>query len=507
MQSFLQYRRIKASLIHDVEIKPSTTPAEMKNEETQTSHIIVSFENGTDPVNPLNWSTGKKIQVMSIISLVAFLVGFGSSIDAPVIPQAKDHFGVSAVAESLATALYLIGFGAGAPFAGPISETSGRNAVYISTFALFCIWIMGAALAPNFGAQLVFRFLAGFCGSTPFTTAGGTLGDIYSPAQRAKLFPSFAFIAFAGPTLAPVVGGYVGVSGISWRWTEWITLILSGSTLVLLFLFLPETYAPILLKWKAEHLRTMTRNDQYRAPIELANHTFLQKVITALTRPVTIFFTEPIVVVLTLYLTFVYSVTFSFFSSYPWIFGETYRLSQGGTYIMFLGIVFGLILVLLLTPLWGRLLGMEFARAARNGQGHPPPEAMLWWAMVASPFIPISLFWMGWSAYPSVSYWSPLIGSVPFGFALLCIFISTYAYIMQTFAQYAASALVFVTFVRYICGGAMVVVAIPMFENLGVHHAMTILGAVSCLFVPVPFVLYFWGAKIRAKSRNAPQNH
>ena len=333
------------------------------------------------------------------------------------------------------------------------------------------------------------------------------MGDIYSPAQRGKLFPFFAFVAFAGPTLGPVVGVYVGVSGISWRWTEWITLILSGATLVLLILFLPETYVPVLLKWKAQHLREVTKNQRYRAPIELANYTFLQKVKTALIRPVTIFFTEPIVVVLTLYLTFVYSVTFSFFSSYPAIFGETYNFSQGGTYIIFLGIVFRLILVLLFTPLWRKLLGMEFARAARNGLTHPPPEAMLWWTMAASPFVPISLFWMGWSAYPSVSYWSPLIGSVPFGFELLCIFISIYAYIMQTFAQYAASALVFVTFVRYVCGGAIVVVAIPMFENLGVHHAMSVLGAVSCLFVTVPYVLYFWGARIRAKSKNAPQSH
>ena len=149
MQSLLQYRQIKASLTQDVEIKPSTTSAEAESDKSQTIHILASFDNDSDPLNPLNWSTSKKMQCMSIISLIAFLVGFGSSIDAPVIPQAKAHFGVSTVSESLATGLYLIGFGVGAPFAGPLSETFGRNVVYISTFALFCIWIMGAALAPN----------------------------------------------------------------------------------------------------------------------------------------------------------------------------------------------------------------------------------------------------------------------------------------------------------------------------------------------------------------------
>lgn len=84
-----------------------------------------------------------------------------------------------------------------------------------------------------------------------------------------------------------------------------------------------------------------------------------------------------------------------------------------------------------------------------------------------------------------------------FGFSILCIFISTYAYLMQRFTKVAASALVGVTLVRYICGGAMVVVAIPMFGNLGVAHALTIFAAISCAFTPLPYVLYF-----RARKQN-----
>ena len=47
--------------------------------------------------------------------------------------QATADFGVSEVTESLATGIFLIGFGVGALFAGPISETIGRNPVYIAT--------------------------------------------------------------------------------------------------------------------------------------------------------------------------------------------------------------------------------------------------------------------------------------------------------------------------------------------------------------------------------------
>ena len=77
-----------------------------------------------------------------------------------------------------------------------------------------------------------------------------------------------------------------------------------------------------------------------------------------------------------------------------------------------------------------------------------------------------------------------------FGFSLLSLFISTYGFIMHKYTSVAASALVSNTFTRYLVGGGIVVVSIPMFENLGVPIALTIFGAISCVFTPVPFLLY-----------------
>jgi MFS family permease len=57
-----------------------------------------------------------------------------------------------------------------------------------------------------------------------------------------------------GPILGPVLGGFIGEASmkgiISWRWTEWVTLIWSGLILGTMILVMPETYAPTLMKWK-----------------------------------------------------------------------------------------------------------------------------------------------------------------------------------------------------------------------------------------------------------------
>ena len=48
-----------------------------------------------------------------------------------------------------------------------------------------------------------------------------------------------------------------------------------------------------------------------------------------------------------------------------------------------------------------------------------------------------------------------------FGYGILCIFISSYQYIIDSYEMYAASALASLTLIRYVAAGAMTVVGIP----------------------------------------------
>lgn len=85
----------------------------------------------------------------------------------------------------------------------------------------------------------------------------------------------------------------------------------------------------------------------------------------------------------------------------------------------------------------------------------------------------------------------------------MCVFISTYQYLIDAFTANAASALVGITFVRYVLAGAMVPVSIPFYRNVGVHWTLTIMGILAALLAPVPYLFYIFGAKVRAKSRHA----
>lgn len=469
--------------------------------------FVVGYEGDHDIMDPHNWSFLTRIGATVNIALIGWIVGFASSVDSAALPQAAADFGVSEVTESLATGLFLVGFGTGALFAGPVSETVGRNPVYITTLTLYMVFIMASALAPNIGAQLAFRFIAGLFGATPLTCAGGSISDLWSPMERVYAFPIFANAAFMGPIFGPIVGGFVGESSlVSWRWTEWITLIISGLVLVLVSLLQPETYAPILLKWKAAHLRELTGDSRYQADVEIRDVAFIRRLGRALYRPFLLTSSEPIIILVALYLTVIYIILFTFLNGYTFIFTDIYHFSQGLTGLSFIGIGIGLCLATCLVPLIYARAKRDLAAikaAADHGEPRLPPESRLYFAMLGAPAIPISMFWMGWTASPHISHWSPLAASVLFGYGILCVFISSYQYIIDSYEIYAASALASVTLIRYVAAGGMIEVAIPFYENLGVQYTLTILGSLSALMVPVPYLFYFFGPRIRARSKYA----
>ena len=116
-----------------------------KKEEKETV-FVVGYESENDPLNPHKWSLTTRVSATILIASIGFVVGFASSVDSAALVQASEEFGVSEVTESLATGLFLVGFGFGALFAGPISETVGRNPVYIVTLFIYMIWISRLSL-------------------------------------------------------------------------------------------------------------------------------------------------------------------------------------------------------------------------------------------------------------------------------------------------------------------------------------------------------------------------
>jgi len=295
-----------------------------------------------------------------------------------------------------------MGFAFGSLFVGSFSETFGRNLVYIPTMVVFMLFIMASALAPNFGAVITFRFLAGFFGSSPLTVSGGTIFDAFTPLEAAWAFPIFAMLSFMGPVLGPVMGAWIGWQGpLSFPWVEWIMLIFAGLVFVLVLCFQPETYSPLLLKWKAYHFREILGDNRFRSEGEIMTTPLLKRLRTNVIRPFRFVYTEPIVLIFALYLTILYITLFTFLNGYGFIFTQVYGISQGIQNTLYVAIMIGVFAAAPLIPLQYSWTKKEIERAAEKGQFNRP-EIRLWYAMLGGSIaIPVSLFWIGWTCYVS----------------------------------------------------------------------------------------------------------
>lgn len=261
------------------------------------------------------------------------------------------------------------------------------------------LFILGKALAPNYGAAIAFRFLCALFAAAPMTVSGGTIGDVWTPMQLAFSLPSVMICAYLGPILGPIISAYTPEIGFAWA--DWISMIIIGAALVIVVLAQPETYAPLLLEWRAKHLRELTGDDRYRAehaPASSLGPRLLANVI----RPFTMIYTEPIIIVFSFYLTLLYFVLFTFLNGYPYIFTYTYGISTSLTFILWVAMIPGVIIAVALVPLMYHLTKKAAVKAAAKGQ-QLPPEVSLYWAMAgASILMPVSLFWMAWTCYVRV---------------------------------------------------------------------------------------------------------
>ena len=257
----------------------------------------------------------------------------------------------------------------------------------------------------------------------------------------------------------------------------------------------PETYKKIILQKR-------TRKDEQPNPssplnVTLPSRSVVQRIVF---KPFQMLFVESIVLFMTIYMAFNFAVFYSFFAAFPYIFRGQYGFTssqQGLTFISIaLGCVIGFLAVVLIDRrTYPRLEG-------KYGVGVVPPEYRLYGAMVGCALNPVSLFWFGWAANAGVHWLSPVIAAVPFAVGNIMVYSSGALYIMNSYGSlHGASALSANSLLRYAGGGAFPLFTVAMFSGLGIGWASSLLGFVSVALVPVPWVLFKYGKRIRSHSR------
>ncbi|KAI9762538.1 MAG: hypothetical protein M4579_000341 [Chaenotheca gracillima] len=464
--------------------------------EKTTQDVIVDFDGPDDPYHPMNWPFRKKVVTTLLYGLTTMGSTWASSVYSPGVNQISEEFHVGQEVSLLGLSLLLVGFGIGPLLWAPLSEVYGRKPAVLIPYFLAAIFSFGTAVSKDIQTVLITRFWCGVFGSAPVTNTGGVLGDIWSPKHRGAAIVGYAMAVVGGPVLGPIVGGAIVQSYLRWRWTEYITGIMMLLFLTLDVLILDESFPPILLVYKARRLRVRSgnwalhaRHEEWDVGIKDLSEKFLIRPFQLLTTPICFF--------VALYASFVYGILYLNLASFPIEFQEErgWNLVVGA--LPFLALLIGIIL-----GACANLFNQKFYYKRYVAAGNRAvPEARLPPMMGGSVFFAAGLFIFGWTSDRNIHWIAPCIGAAAMGLGFFTIFQSALNYLIDTFQKYSASAVAANTFLRSIFAAAFPLFANPMFHNLGIPWASSVLGFFSIALIPIPFLFYIYGKRIRARGQ------
>lgn len=455
----------------------------------------------SDPRNPMQFSTIKKWAITFLVSFVTLAVALVSSAFSGGMSQIIEDFGVEQEVVILGVSLFVLGFAIGPLIWAPLSEIYGRRHIFTISFAFLTAFNAGAAGSKNIQTLIILRFLAGCFGSSPFGNAGGTIADMFPASQRGIAISFFAAAPFLGPTIGPIIGGFLATAA-GWRWVEGFLAAFSGVLWLCIIFLLPETYAPVLLRRRAAKLSEITgqvyrsKLDIERGPVPLK-----QTLKTALSRPWILLFREPIVLLLSIYMSIIYGTLYMLFAAYPIVYQEVRGWSEGIGGLAFLGILVGMVLAVAYTfP-----ENMRYSKKCSQTTDRLPPEIRLPPSMVGGIALPIGLFWFAWTNSPSIHWMASIAAGAPFGFGMVLVFLSVFNYLIDSYTIFAASVLAANSALRSLFGMAFPLFTTYMYRNLGIHWASSIPAFLALACVPFPFVFYKYGAQIRQRCKYAAE--
>lgn len=465
---------------------------------TEKERVLEDEQWFESPAHPWNWRPRKKWTNMAIVSFYTFLPPLTSSMMAPGLPQIAEHFHeTSSTIIGMSLSILLLAWVFSPLIIAPLSEMYGRRWLYHISNLLNLGFSLGCAFAPTMGSFIGFRFLSGIFGATPLALGPGSVADLFAEKDRASAMAMYTLGPLLGPIIGPVAGGYV-VQTIGYKYVFIIIAAMSGVLAVLSIPFMQETYAPVLrmkLDLASGDPEKARNAHRHLGPdVQLGGWKYLW---INLSRPIILLTHSFICFVLSLYMALIYGIYYLMFATFSDLFTHTYGFGVGSSGLAYLGLGVGFLTSAVFSA---RFSDKVYAHYQEKHNGVGKPEMRIPTLMVGSLFIPIGLFWYGWSAAAKVHWIMPIVGTGIFGFGLMTCFLPIILYLVDSFT-YAASANSATTVFRNLLGFVFPLFGTQMYDALGIGPGNSLLAGLA-IVIGIPFPIWIWYKGEEIRSRN-----
>ncbi|KAJ5703188.1 hypothetical protein N7488_010736 [Penicillium malachiteum] len=446
----------------------------------------------TDPADPYNWPTWKKV---TNLSLVAFHACMGTFTAAAIICAYEDialDVGVSLQRVSYLTSLQIAILGGAPLFWKPLSNRFGRRPIFLLSLLLSCVCNIGCAKSPDYASMAACRALVAFFISPAMAIGSGVVTETFFRHERARYMGIWTVMVTLGVPIGPFIFGFVA-QRVGYRWIYWILAITNAVQFFLYVFFGPETrYTGADVEAESSAFKR-----EYTSFRRIDKTPFT---VTEFLHPLTLFTNIPVLLA-----AIAYSMVFLFASvmnsvEVPQLLQVKWELGAQSLGLQFLGLIIG---SLLGEQLGGFMSDMWMNHRAKSIGRKPDPEFRLWLSYIGFLLtIAGMVVFLVCTEQSEVGKWSvkPIIGTAiaAFGNQVVTTVMTTYA--VDTYPQDAGSVGVFINFVRSTWGFIGPFWFTDLFDSVGIAKSSGVVTAMIMVASFFPTMFLQWkGSKLYSR--------
>ena len=176
--------------------------------------------------------------ILAACMLAMFMAAIEATIVATAIPSIVADLGGFALFGWVFGA-YILAQAVTIPLYGRLADIYGRKRMLFIGTAIFLAGSTLCGLAASMPMLVLFRALQGLGAGAILPIASTIIGDIYAPAERAKIQGWLSSVWGVSAIIGPLLGAFI-VEHLSWSVIFWINLPFGAATIAALARFYPE---------------------------------------------------------------------------------------------------------------------------------------------------------------------------------------------------------------------------------------------------------------------------
>jgi len=172
------------------------------------------------------------------LMISTFLTAIEGTIVSTAMPKiASDLQGIELM--NWVFSIYLLLSAITVPIFGKLSDLFGRKVIFVWGTLIFLLGSTLCGFSQNMGQLILFRAIQGIGAGAINPVTMTIIGDIYPPAQRAKMLGFIGTVWSVSGIIGPLVGGFF-VDHLSWHWIFFINVPFGLISLIMILSYLRE---------------------------------------------------------------------------------------------------------------------------------------------------------------------------------------------------------------------------------------------------------------------------